>query len=398
MPLKLPDALKPPPRVPRVVLLPADRFFVRRVPLAPEGDAAVQVELALEGLAPFPVAQLYYGFLPAPDRASALVFAAYRRRFTTDETGSWAEAAAVLPAFAALLAVPPKHAATILHANGLRLAGLAWDGKEPLPAGALAREMELSDGKDAAPVVAPGPRADFAAGLAGRLGQAGKAERWLEGATTVAAGAREGSLVLTTPGAGGSPPLVVELDAAQLATLDVRDKGVLAVRARDKARDLVLWRVFAACVLGLAAAFIFELGFGLGSHGLGPLLLKTRKATVQKQAPGVQKIQTARELAQRVGELSVRRLAPFDMLDYLNRKRPATIWFGNATTEGLYKLVVSARTANTADVGNYQSSLRTLRDVVASVEVSNLLTREGQTTFTLTVVFKPEALQKGGRS
>ena len=42
-----------------VVLVPGGKFFIRRVPLVPEGDAAAQVGLALESLSPFPAAQLY---------------------------------------------------------------------------------------------------------------------------------------------------------------------------------------------------------------------------------------------------------------------------------------------------------------------------------------------------
>jgi hypothetical protein len=47
MRFQLPASLKPAPREPRVVLLPSDRFFVRTVPLAPDGDPGAQVELAL---------------------------------------------------------------------------------------------------------------------------------------------------------------------------------------------------------------------------------------------------------------------------------------------------------------------------------------------------------------
>ena len=53
----------PPP--PTVCLLPDALFFTRAIPIAaetPAADVASQVELALESLAPFPVAQLYYGY------------------------------------------------------------------------------------------------------------------------------------------------------------------------------------------------------------------------------------------------------------------------------------------------------------------------------------------------
>jgi hypothetical protein len=73
----------PPP--PKVALLPDGLFFTRAVSVAAgatPGEAASQIELALEAVSPFPIAQLYYGYYWVPGSESALVFAAYRRRFT----------------------------------------------------------------------------------------------------------------------------------------------------------------------------------------------------------------------------------------------------------------------------------------------------------------------------
>ena len=42
-------------------------------------EAAAQVELALEGVSPFPLAQMYYGWFWLPGAGQALAFAAYRR-------------------------------------------------------------------------------------------------------------------------------------------------------------------------------------------------------------------------------------------------------------------------------------------------------------------------------
>lgn len=74
-----PRMIDPFPSPSGVVLLPSDRFFVRLVPLAAGVAQASQISLALETLAPFPPAQLYYGWLLAPAGDQALVFAAYRQ-------------------------------------------------------------------------------------------------------------------------------------------------------------------------------------------------------------------------------------------------------------------------------------------------------------------------------
>ena len=69
-------------------------------------EVGLQVELALKTPAPFPLAQLYYGYFWTPGSARALVFAAYRRRFTSEQMADWEGLELVLPAFASLLGGP----------------------------------------------------------------------------------------------------------------------------------------------------------------------------------------------------------------------------------------------------------------------------------------------------
>ena len=75
-------------RAPKVVLLPDALFFARAFPTTPgatAAEAATQAELALEGLSPFPPAQLFHGYFRAPGAERVLVFAAYRRRLTREQ-------------------------------------------------------------------------------------------------------------------------------------------------------------------------------------------------------------------------------------------------------------------------------------------------------------------------
>ncbi|MCC5023133.1 MAG: hypothetical protein J6386_10240 [Candidatus Synoicihabitans palmerolidicus] len=90
-----------------VEVLPDHRFFVRSVPLVREEGAGAereQVELALETVAPFPLSQLYWGYWTRSECDRALVFAAYQKRFMSEETEMWPEAEWVAPRFGALLA------------------------------------------------------------------------------------------------------------------------------------------------------------------------------------------------------------------------------------------------------------------------------------------------------
>ena len=107
------------------------------MPLAPETPPAgipAQVELALEGLSPFPVAQLCYGYFCPPGAGRVLVYAAYRRHFTVDDAAEWADADAVLPAFAAWLGLAPAGPTALLVTGADFVTALGWDGHDAVPA------------------------------------------------------------------------------------------------------------------------------------------------------------------------------------------------------------------------------------------------------------------------
>jgi hypothetical protein len=112
-----------------VVLLPDALFFTRTVPVPAAAGAAevgALVELALEAASPFPLAQLFYGWLRPEGTAHALVFAAYRRRFTAEQLADWEGAELVLPSLAVVggAAVEPATSVIVTSAEGLT--GLHW--------------------------------------------------------------------------------------------------------------------------------------------------------------------------------------------------------------------------------------------------------------------------------
>ena len=367
---------KPPgPGVEKVVLLPDGAFFVRVMPLAPETPPAgipAQVELALEGLSPFPVAQLCYGYFCPPGAGRMLVYAAYRRHFTVDDAAEWADADAVLPAFAAWLGLAPAGPMALLVTGADFVTALGWDGHDAVPAVVAIHPV--------APDAPPGERAALQEKLAAQLPHLPPPV-----AVAVPAGtsSRDGDEGLEfTDG-----KLTSRLTTAQLDTLDVRDKVALAARRRDRARNLHLWRAFMGCAAALGLAAVLQLGLKGGR-----LWLDSRAALAAAQAPAVQDIETKHNLANHIEELSTRRLMPVRMLEIVNEKRPRTIQFLRVTTKGLYVLEIEGQTNATPDVFNYQAALKEL-PACALVELGQTVDRGGITRFTLTVTFKPEALR-----
>lgn len=377
-PLRLLRAGPPPPRV---VLLPDALFFTRVVPVTPgatPAEAATQVELAIESVSPFPLAQLYYGSFWRPGQEHALVFAAYRRRFTTEQTEAWAGAELVLPTFAALLGAEVAPATTVVvyaadTVTALHWSDAGWPARmEVVPLPPEATDDDRARARDA-----------LLRGLAG-------SKQVVELAAPPAAdsAASDHEVVFR---AGG---LVSRLSTSAAAAMDVRDKTELALLRSSHRRDVMLWRV----ALGaLAALFLLGVGELALMGGQAWQQVRVRQFTAQK--PLVDRISGEHRLTNRIEDFATKRLLPMEMLtqvvgENLERK-PAEIQFTRISADqgvGLYTLIIEARTNNPAQVNAYEATLKNLPSV-QSAEAKFGQVGGDRATFTLTVVFKPDALK-----
>jgi hypothetical protein len=125
------------------------------------------------------------------------------------------------------------------------------------------------------------------------------------------------------------------------------------------------------------------------------LLTRQREARVETQKPVVAQIDAAQMLANRIAELSEKRLMPFEMMAAINPARPDSVVFQRLVTRGLLGLEVEAQAVNPEDVGAYANALKTL-PAVASVQTREVRARDGVTSFVLALEFKPDVLKEGG--
>jgi hypothetical protein len=361
---------------PPVLLVPAWRFFVRRLPLVPGQDAAAQAGLALEAIGPFAPAQLYHGHYASPDGTEALVFATYRRNISPAELAAWAEAEEVLPSFAFWLGQPAPAAPEVwVHTSLAGLTVLGWDGRSPLPAVVLARDTA-------------GPAPD---GLKDELLQ--EARRRLDaGAATVREFAGE-----IAPGARSKQGLTLSLGErtsrftpAQLRSLDVRDKSELTARQASRRRDHGLWLAFAATAAALAACLAVEAGLAV-SRGM----LARERARQEASAGEVRRIEQAHQVVARLEQLAGQSLKPFEMLAAVNAVRPPTVEFVRASTPGPLQMEIEAQSGNAADPQAYERALRGLA-TIERIELRDLRSSGGRTTFLVLVGFKPGFAGPGG--
>ncbi|MSU65463.1 MAG: hypothetical protein EXS38_05020 [Opitutus sp.] len=375
-PLKFLRAGLPPPNV---ALLPDALFFTRSIPImggATLADISSQVELALEAVSPFPLAQLYYGWFSAPGADRVFVFAAYRRRFTTEQTAEWSEAELVLPSFAAVLGATVEAATTIVLAAPDCLTAVHWE--TPLvPARVVCRPLDPAATDE-----------ERARGREELLRAAGESKTVVDLTAPLAPDPARSDQEITFR----AGEFVSRLPATATTMLDVRDKGELAARRSARRRDVLLWRVTLGCAATMAVLALGEFAL-IGGRAWQAVRVKQLNA----QKPLVEKIMASQALANRIDELATKRLLPFEMITIVigedgAPRKPAEITFVRAYSSGLYTLLVEASTNNIGLVAVWENTVRQL-PACESVEIRNLRPRGESATFQLVVTFKPDALK-----
>jgi hypothetical protein len=363
----------PPP--PKVVLLPDGIFFTRSIPIASGStvaDVNGQVDLSLETLSPFPATQLYHGFFWPPGSERALVFAAYRRRFTPEQMAGWDGAEAVLPTFATVLGAGVAANTTLIIPSAEGMTAVYWD-ESPVPARIIFRQVaaeatdsDLARVRDQLLAVEPKNRSVV-----------------LHAAPAPVAANSEAGYMFT------SGTLTSLIPVGQVGALDVRDKAELLTLRRSRRRDLALWRGFLALVgllFLLALAELALIGQGMWQ--------KTRLVQINAQRPVVEKVMMAQSVTTRINELSTKRLLPFEMIQLAMGPRPETVQFLRASTVGLYGLNVEAQSTSPAAPSAYQTALAALPSI-EKVEVRDQRARDNLMTFTMVMTFRPENIKPG---
>lgn len=373
----------PPP--PKVALLPDAMFFTRVIPVtagATPPEVAAQVELGLEAFSPFPLAQLYYGWFWTPGSEQAFVYAAYRRRFTTDQAAAWADAEVVIPASGALFGAEVQPATTAIITTPEGLTAVHWE-KPGQPSKVLARvlDAEATDEERAA------AREELIRAMGGS-----KTVIDLAAPPAPEPATSDNEVVFR------SEEFVSRLPTATTSALDVRDKGDLAALRSARKRDVLLWRLMLGCVAAL-------LLLGLGEIALvgGKAWQKTRTLTIAARKPRVDKIMSSQEVTKRINDLVNKRLLPIEMIQALHfgpdgkLRKPEDVVFTRVQTvptSGIYTLLVEAYTTNVGLLPLYESDLKKLVGTeLESVQVTPLPNRGDRIPFRIVVTFKPDALK-----
>lgn len=361
----------PPAR--KIVLLPDTQFFIRAVSVAagatPE-EVSTQVELALEGLAPFPLTQMAFACYWTPGSTTALVYAAYRKRFSIEQTDNWQDAEVCVPTFVTLLNAQVHAFSTIILTTNTFITAINWGESGDVPASVTSRPLP------------PEPTDADRAAVREELTRNFDSTRFIEvnGAPVLEPESLNGEYLFT---AGSISSLFLR---EQLDTLDIRDKEVLVGLREARKRDLIMWRSFVGCLIAVAACLVGEVGLlGLSQWN------RARERTVERQQPSVDKIRNEHMVATRIEELSTKRLQPFRMIGLAAAKRPddSSILFRTVRTNEQDKdvLEIDGVCTNISLLSPFEEQLKTLGSVRLNTVGGN---------FTVWIKFKPELLSAPG--
>jgi Tfp pilus assembly protein PilN len=111
-------------------------------------------------------------------------------------------------------------------------------------------------------------------------------------------------------------------------------------------------------------------------------VVSSRENTIASQTPEVTRVENNQQLLDKLNQFYNQELKPFELLDILNEVRPRSIYFTDVISQNFNDIEVRGMASNVEEVNAYTSTLDEAPEVI-SVELIDILTRQGQVNFTL---------------
>lgn len=363
-------------------MAPGHWFFCRRVEIPAElekGEEEGFVFLELEGMSPFPLEHLHYGYCLDDAGRFAFVFAAYKRRFEKVDQREWRRLDSVLPDF--LLGL---HAESKEGLDGLVLVteksfvALAYDLKSSFPSGFYAEERLYGEEAEEEPsldsqvsafVAKAKERFSFSKT---RIWYLNTDSKWV--GQTAWFGAVDSS---------ESPTARVGFSRGQVWKADLRDPEMVSQAQRDERQNGILWKA-----VGVLAACICLLLLGELYWGGSSAFLSYRQSIVEEKQPEVSEIVDLRNTSFELRNFQESNLVPFRMIESLLpfQQHPQVVYRKFETNDPAV-LTIEARADNQIHVTNFKRRLEAF-EKIESVELSKQQNVQAGVSFTTTIRFR----------
>jgi len=370
----------------KVLLVPGEIFYCHSSTLPPEiTDSEIDqfVELSLEGLSPFPLDQLSWGYLRDEKTSLILIYAAYRESINKLDVENFDQYYHVLPSFITINGVSFDEPSITFIAENNSISALTFSAHSTVPENIFTVSLENIDNSDASllkvknSILVSLKNEGYKIDNSIYLGTSAlvDSDDKIQFKHRLVSGEFDSDL--------NSTATSLPMDEKKLWVADIRASSFKLKASRRRNYSRYLWS--STQLAGIAASLFLLLQF---IFMMTDTWSDFRVDKVAARSDEVAVIEQKNNLLLRIEQIAQNELKPFEMLATMNLKRPSSIYFTQAVSDSLNQIQVDGAASNVEVVNRYMENLRDL-PLVSDAKIKKIVSRSGNAPFTVVVTFNP---------
>lgn len=368
-----------------ILLVPGACFFCHKLDL-PEGIAEPDIdqfaEFSLEGMSPFPIEQLAWGFFHRPKSSHILIYAAYKDRLRREGFDDLEIHQHVFPSFITAVREKPYPEPTVdFLVEGKSLSAVYYQANNPVPGHIHTEFVETDEAGN-------GGAKEARSAMLKRLDLKGYniKDGWLVAGETPVLDTK--GILRTTLNRvdqsgsheGETKLVALPLSESALWAADIRDTAYIQRKRKEEATTGKVW--MATIAAGVAAVLLIIAQLALwGTH----MWIQNRQSLIAEQSASVQEIEGNHGLLNTIQQFAQQELKPFEMLEMLNVERPKEVYFELVEVDSFNEMFIKGVGENADVVYQYTEKLKASPRVKSAVDKVRL--DRGKGLFEITVTF-----------
>ncbi len=370
----------------KVLLVPGEVFYCHSLTLPPEiSDSEIDqfAELSLEGLSPFPLDQLLWGFLRDEKTSLILIYAAYRESINKLGVENLDQYYHVLPSFITINGVSFDEPSITFLSENNSMSALTFSAHSTVPENVFTLSLENIDNSDASLLKVKNSL------LVSLKNEGYKIDNNIYLGTSALVDSDDKLRFKHRLVSGeidsdlNSTVTRLPMDEKKLWDADIRASSFKLKASRKRNYSRYVWS--STQLAGIAASLFLLLQF---------IFMMTNTWTdfridkVAERSDEVALIEQKNNLLLRIEQIAQNELKPFEMLATMNLKRPSSIYFTKAVSDSFNQIQVDGAASNVEVVNRYMENLRNL-PLVSDAKIKKIVSRSGNAPFTVVVTFNP---------
>ncbi len=370
----------------KVLLVPGEVFYCHSLTLPPEiSDSEIDqfAELSLEGLSPFPLDQLLWGFLRDEKTSLILIYAAYRESINKLGVENLDQYYHVLPSFITINGVSFDEPSITFLSENNSMSALTFSAHSTVPENVFTLSLENIDNSDASLLKVKNNL------LVSLKNEGYKIDNSIYLGTSALVDSDDKLRFKHRLISGeidsdlNSTATRLPMDEKKLWDADIRASSFKLKASRNRNYSRYVWS--STQLAGIAASLFLLLQF---IFMMTDTWTDFRIDKVAERSDEVALIEQKNNLLLRIEQIAQNELKPFEMLATMNLKRPSSIYFTQAVSDSFNQIQVDGAASNVEVVNRYMENLRNL-PLVSDAKIKKIVSRSGNAPFTVVVTFNP---------